>query len=154
LTRVALFAAAAAAVFLAGSASGATRYQTQMRTSVRPQLTAALAGVAKARKLATHYPAKPTAAREARAALLVAEPKLALSAKRLAAIAPPSGIASAHAEVLRGVRELEVELRPIIARMKIGYLVAGKGIASLKGLVVIHAGLTTIAKHGFNVGIR
>jgi hypothetical protein len=150
---VALLVLVAPAAAPAGSPSSTTsRYETKMR-AVGPSLGKALRAVAAARALTSHYPAKPTAARSAAATLAPIPELLHVAHTQLQAIHPPAGARAAHLDLVRGSGDLARELPSIIARLRRGYLTAGKQLATLSGEQELSDGVSTLGKHGYRIGV-
>jgi hypothetical protein len=155
---VAISVAAVLLICVPSSASAAStgskglRYETQMRR-VGPSLGKALRAVATVRSLASHYPAKPTAARSAATALEPLPDLLRLVRAHLRTIRPPAGARSAHGELVRGAGDLAKELPPIILRLQHGYLTAGKRLATLAGVNELRQGVVALGKHGYRIGV-
>jgi hypothetical protein len=150
---VALLVLVAPAAATAGSTSPTTsRYETQMR-AVGPSLGRALRAVAAAKALASHYPAKPTAARSAAATLAPLPKLLHIANTQLRSIHPPAGARALHLDLVRGSADLARELPSIVARLQRGYLTAGKRLATLPGVQELSSGVSTLGKHGYRIGV-
>jgi hypothetical protein len=138
-------------VAAAAGAPSKSQYVKQM-SPVGKTLTAALTSLQTVTGMSLTYPPPPTAARRAGTILAKTESNLQLASKQLATITAPAGAAAQHAQLMKGATEFAVELKPIITKLKAGYLVAASGLLSLRGAVLVSDALTTLNRNGYRIG--
>jgi hypothetical protein len=146
---IALVAVAASAT-AAQAAVGGT-YATQLTASVG-ELTSSLNDLGAVTGMSIQYPVKPSTARRAATRLAGADAKLRHVAKTLAAMHPPAAVRADHARLVKGVDALEHQVRPVLARLRAGYLVAAARLPNLPAVSTVGAALTALRKHGYHVG--
>jgi hypothetical protein len=146
-----LLSLASAHVGMAAGAPSKSEYVKRM-SPVGKTLTAALASLQTVTGISLTYPPPPTAARRAGTILAKTESNLQLASKQLAAIKAPAGAAAQHARLVQGTAEFAAELKPLVAKLKAGYLVVASGLLSLKGAVTISGALSTLNRHGYKIG--
>jgi len=125
-------------------------YQEQLAPVAR-DLNDVLNGFQKLAAASLVYPAKPTAAIDARVALERMRSTLRADATSLDDITPPTAVAADHAELTRSTRKLAGELGPVIAQLKLGNLVAVGKLQTLPAVEEVHQALAGIAAKGYRV---
>jgi hypothetical protein len=125
-------------------------YQAQLAPVAR-DLNDVLNGFQKLAAASLVYPAKPTAAIDARAALERMRSTLRADATSLDDVIPPTAVAADHAELIRSTRKLAGDLGPVIAQLKLGNLVAVGKLQTLPAVEEVHSALAAIAAKGYQV---
>jgi hypothetical protein len=146
----AVVAVACAAAGSAGSLADST-YERQMK-SVGKELSASLLTLPTATGIALRYPVEPTAARDAAAVLTRGQVKLHNVTSRLKTIRPPVAVATEHAKLVQATVELASEIKPVIAKLHQGYLIAASKLLSLPGLKKISDAVAVLDKRGYRIG--
>ena len=86
--------------------------------------------------------------------LQVAQKELRKAAAQLAKIAPPAKVKPAQARLLKGLREVAVELTPVIAQLRkkgSNPIKVLQGVLQFQGLKDMQAASTSIAKSGYDI---
>jgi hypothetical protein len=143
---------------LAGAGCGSTEakpdshaeYQQQIAPVAR-DVTGVLNGFRKLAASSVVFPAKPTAAIDARADVERMRSTLRAAAASLDDVTPPPAVAGDHAELTRATRKLADELGPVIAKLKLGSLVSVAKLQTLPGAAQVHRALTAIAAKGYRL---
>ena len=136
-----------------GSSSGPdshAEYQDHVETVAR-DITGVLNGFRNLAAASLVFPAKPTAAIEARTEAEKLRSTLRAAAADLDDVRPPQGVAGDHAELTRATRKLAVEMGPVIAKLKVGSLVSVATLQTLPGVAQVHRALTAIAAKGYEL---
>ncbi len=97
--------------------------------------------------------ASSTSGADAAKRLRAAQVALRTTAVQLARITPPRNIRSAHARLVKSVKELATELTPIIAKLRAGDVQALLAALSLKGIADARAAAAVITKAGYKIQI-
>jgi hypothetical protein len=97
------------------------------------------------------FPAKPTAAKDARAIVQRTQATLRDAARRLDDVTPPSTVAADHARLGRATRKLAEELGPVAEQLKRGSLISAGRLPGLPAASQVHAILTAIAAKGYRL---
>src|SRR5271154_2379082 len=146
---VALSAAAGSAA--PGRPAGNGVYVSRMKVPVR-EISRAITSMASVTASGFRVPVQPTAARVAAAHLVLVEADLNEAVKGLKRIEPPARAAEDQEDLASAVGTLRIELRPIITRLRLGYLVAVGTLPTLRALKTIAVTLTALQHAGYPVG--
>jgi hypothetical protein len=117
------------------------------------QISSSLQALVKALGISLHYPVSPTAGRQCAAVLTSAEGRLAAAQMQLSALQPPASAKAANAQLLAGTVALERQLRPLIAQLGNGYLVAAAKLLRLPSVRTIQTAAKRLRAAGYPTGI-
>jgi hypothetical protein len=136
-----------------GSSSGPdshAEYQEHVEPVAR-DITGVLSGFRSLAAASLVFPARPTAAIEARAEAEKLRSTLRAAAADLDDVTPPQAVARDHAELTRATRKLAVDMGPVIAKLKVGSLVSVARLQTLPGVAQVHRALTAIDAKGYQL---
>lgn len=78
--------------------------------------------------------------------------ELRATAVKLGSIQPPPAVAADHRQLRKGLRDLAVELEPIIEQVRLGHgQIAITAIAGQKGITEMQRAAKDIARHGYAI---
>jgi hypothetical protein len=156
-TTLALLVVVAVAVVSPGCGASTPRpdtkaqYEQHLGPAAR-SLTGVLGTLQKLAATSIVFPAKPTAARDARAVVERTQATLREAAQELDDVTPPPAVGRDHARLGRATRKLADELGPVIEQLKRGSLVSAAKLPGLPAASQVHATLTAIAAKGYRLG--
>ena len=127
-----------------------SEYQEHIAPVAR-DVTGVLNGFQKLAASSVVYPAKPTAAIEARAVVERMRSTLRANAAILDEVIPPPAVAGEHARLGRATRNLAGQLGPVIGKLKLGSLVSVAKLPALPAATQAHRALRAIAAKGYRL---
>jgi hypothetical protein len=133
-------------------ATGKAAYERQMKDP-GAAVAASLRSLTTATGMSLQYPPKSTAARDIGALLTKSDASLGAAVTRIKQITPPATAATAHAKLISAAVQLTAQLKPVIAKLRLGYLVAASKLLTLTGAKNLSLALTNLNKLGYRIGV-
>ena len=146
-------AVALATLVLAVQATAAAQpTYAQQLAATGHELTTSLGELGAVAGMSIRYPIKPSDARRAATRLAAVRSDLQAIAKRLDAMHPPARARTPHARLAQAVSALAVQVSPVLAKLRDGYLVAAGELPNLPAATRVGLALTALKKQGYRVG--
>jgi hypothetical protein len=117
------------------------------------QVSDSLQSLVTAVGISLRFPVVPTAGRQCAAILTKTEGRLASAQRKLASLKPPASARQANAQLLAGTIALERQLRPLIVRLRNGYLVDAAKLLKLPAVRTIERASARLKSAGYPTGI-
>jgi hypothetical protein len=146
----------AVAAALVPPAWGASRPSTSYAAGVHRaggQISTSLGSLVRVVRISLHYPTAPGEALQCASILNRTVARLEAAQTELRSLHPPRAARPGHARLVAGTAALARELRPLIAKLRNGYLVATAKVLSLPAVATIESAAKKLKAAGYPTGI-